>query len=90
MSDHVLDRLKESLADRYDLEEEIGRGGMAVVYRAHDLKHDRKVAVKVLRGALASTIATERFLREIAVVATAALAAFALIRLRRGGRKDDE
>ena len=63
MSDDVLDRLKASLADRYALEEEVGRGGMAVVYRAEDLKHGRKVAVKVLRGALASTIATERFLR---------------------------
>ncbi len=47
MSD--LDRLKTALADRYEIEREIGQGGMANVYLAEDLKHHRKVAVKVLR-----------------------------------------
>jgi len=45
----VLDRLKQALQDRDTIEREIGRGGMAVVYLAHDMRHERKVAVKVLR-----------------------------------------
>ena len=51
MSD-VLTRLGAALADRYRIERELGQGGMATVYLAHDLKHDRKVAVKVLRPEL--------------------------------------
>ncbi len=51
MSDN-LDRLKDALSERYTIEHEIGAGGMATVYLAHDLKHDRKVAVKVLRPEL--------------------------------------
>ncbi len=57
------------IADRYHLEQEIGAGGMATVYAARDTRHDRQVAVKLLRPELASTIGGERFLREIAVVA---------------------
>ena len=64
-----LDRLKNSLADRYTVEQELGHGGMATVYLAHDLKHDRKVAVKVLRPELVAVIGTERFLQEIRVTA---------------------
>ena len=54
------DRLKSALADRYTLEREIGRGGMATVYLAEDLKHERQVAVKVLRPELAATIGSDR------------------------------
>ena len=68
MSD-VLDRLAAALADRYAIEREIGSGGMATVYLAEDLKHHRKVAVKVLRPELAATLGPERFLREIEVAA---------------------
>ncbi len=57
------------LAERYRLERELGAGGMATVHLAHDLKHDRAVAVKVIRGDLASGIAAERFTREIRLVA---------------------
>jgi serine/threonine-protein kinase len=61
--------LNTTLAGRYAIERELGSGGMAVVYLANDLKHDRKVAVKVLRPELASVIGPERFLREIEVAA---------------------
>ncbi len=68
MSD-LLDRLKASLADRYAIEEEIGAGGMAIVYLARDLKHERHVAIKVLRPELAAALGPERFLREIKITA---------------------
>ena len=61
--------LKQALSDRYTIERELGAGGMATVYLAHDLKHDRKVAVKVLRPELAAVIGAERFLNEIKVTA---------------------
>jgi len=64
-----ISRLRIALADRYTVERELGRGGMAVVYLAHDLKHDRSVAVKVLRTEVAESLGTERFLREIQVTA---------------------
>ena len=64
-----LDRLKATLADRYALEREIGAGGMATVYLARDLKHDRPVAIKVLAPELSATLGTERFLNEIKVTA---------------------
>ncbi len=63
------DRLKTALGDRYDLEREIGQGGMATVFLARDLKHDRKVAVKVLRAELSASLGADRFLREIRVAA---------------------
>ncbi len=53
----VLERLSAALADRYTIEHEIGAGGMATVYLAEDLKHHRKVAVKVLRPELAAQLA---------------------------------
>ena len=62
-------QLRDTLAPRYLLAEEIGRGGMATVYRARDTKHDRDVAVKVLDPSLASAIGLERFQREIAIAA---------------------
>ena len=65
----LLGRLKEALADRYVVERELGRGGMAVVYLAQDLKHDRAVALKVLRPELAASIGADRFLREIRITA---------------------
>ena len=64
-----LDRLRSSLSDRYAIDSELGRGGMATVYLATDLKHDRRVALKVLRPELASAIGWERFKREIRITA---------------------
>jgi serine/threonine-protein kinase len=64
-----LDRLKTALADRYTIEGELGAGGMATVYLAEDVKHKRKVAVKVLRPELAAALGPERFLREIEIAA---------------------
>jgi serine/threonine-protein kinase len=61
--------LAEALRERYVLEREIGRGGMATVYLAHDLKHDRQVALKVLHAELGLSIGPERFLREIRTTA---------------------
>src|SRR3954453_7000928 len=61
--------LSSALADRYRIERELGQGGMATVYLAHDLKHDRKVAIKVLRPELAAVLGAERFLSEIRVTA---------------------
>jgi serine/threonine-protein kinase len=65
----VPDRLATALADRYRIERELGAGGMATVYLAHDAKHDRRVAVKVLRPELAAAIGAERFLSEIRTTA---------------------
>lgn len=62
-------RLRAALADRYLIEGEIGSGGMATVYLAQDLKHDRRVAVKVLKPELAAVMGTERFLAEIRTTA---------------------
>jgi hypothetical protein len=58
-----------ALADRYRLEQELGRGGMATVYLAHDLKHERDVAIKVLRPELAAILGRQRFLNEIRLTA---------------------
>jgi serine/threonine-protein kinase len=63
------DRLSAALADRYRIERELGAGGMATVYLAHDVKHKRKVAVKVLRPELAAALGADRFLREIETTA---------------------
>jgi serine/threonine-protein kinase len=62
-------RLAAALSDRYRIERELGAGGMATVYLAQDLKHDRKVAIKVLRPELAAVIGAERFLHEIKTTA---------------------
>ena len=65
----ITSKLSTALADRYKIEREIGAGGMATVYLAKDLKHDRKVAVKVLRPELAAVLGAERFLQEITTTA---------------------
>ncbi len=64
-----LERLRTTLADRYHIERELGHGGMAVVYLADDLRHERKVALKVLKPELAPIIGEERFLHEIRIAA---------------------
>src|SRR5882762_1010265 len=63
------ERLRIALADRYALERELGRGGMAVVFLARDPRHDRAVAIKVLRHEIAAALGAERFLREIQIAA---------------------
>lgn len=65
----LLDRLKAALADRYTIERELGQGGMAIVYLAQDVKHERQVALKVLRLELAAALGPERFLHEIRIAA---------------------
>ncbi|MGH7672111.1 MAG: serine/threonine-protein kinase, partial [Gemmatimonadales bacterium] len=59
----------DALADRYTIERELGRGGMATVYLAEEKKHGRKVAIKVLRPGLAASLGAERFLCEIGIAA---------------------
>ena len=65
----LLNRLQVALADRYRIEGEIGAGGMATVYLAQDLRHDRRVALKLLRPELSAVIGAERFLAEIKLTA---------------------
>jgi len=72
VSTHLADllaRLQPALADRYTIERELGRGGMATVYLAQDLKHRRRVAIKVLKPELAAALGPERFLQEIEIAA---------------------
>ena len=66
----TFERLKAALADRYAIERELGAGGMATVYLAEDVKHDRQVALKVLRPDLAAALGPDRFLREIKIAAS--------------------
>ena len=68
MSD-IVDRLAASLAGRYEIERELGAGGMATVYVARDLRHRRQVALKVMRPDLGGGLGAERFLREIELAA---------------------
>jgi Tol biopolymer transport system component/tRNA A-37 threonylcarbamoyl transferase component Bud32 len=65
----LLSRLQTALADRYRLDSQVGAGGMATVYLAHDIRHDRRVALKVLRPELSAVIGAERFLAEIKLTA---------------------
>ena len=64
-----MERLAAALADRYRIERELGAGGMATVYLAHDIRHDRSVAIKVLHPDLAAALGAERFLAEIKTTA---------------------
>ncbi|HRP08034.1 MAG TPA: protein kinase [Gemmatimonadales bacterium] len=66
---HPSDRLSAALTDRYRIERELGAGGMATVYLAHDLRHDREVAIKVLHADLGAALGPERFLAEIRTTA---------------------
>jgi serine/threonine-protein kinase len=65
----AIDRLTSALADRYRIERQLGQGGMATVYLGEDLKHDRLVAIKVLRPELAAVLGAERFVQEIKTTA---------------------
>ena len=65
----IMNRLAVALADRYRIDRELGAGGMATVYLAHDLKHDRDVAIKVLHPDLGAALGGERFLSEIRTTA---------------------
>lgn len=65
----LLSQITDALKDRYTIERELGSGGMATVYLADDLKHHRKVALKVLRPELAAALGAQRFLREIKIIA---------------------
>src|ERR1700675_1859641 len=65
----AITQLKASLSDRYEIEREIGAGGMATVYLARDIRHDRHVALKLLNPELGAVLGVERFLSEIKVTA---------------------
>ena len=65
----ILDQLQSAIADRYKVERELGKGGMATVFLATDVRHERQVAIKVLHPDLAATIGAERFEREIKLAA---------------------
>jgi serine/threonine-protein kinase len=67
--DQTLETLRSTLGDRYRVEKAVGRGGMATVYLAQDLRHDRKVAIKVLRPDLTATVGADRFTREVKIAA---------------------
>jgi serine/threonine-protein kinase len=69
MSADELERLTLALAGNYRVERELGTGGMATVYLAEDLKHRRRVAIKVLKPQLTAPVGAERFLREIEATA---------------------
>src|SRR6186713_2553259 len=64
-----IERLRSALSQNYTIDRELGRGGMATVYLAQDLKHDRVVALKVLHPDLAASLGPDRFLREIKLAA---------------------
>ena len=65
----TIDKLSAALSGRYEVEREIGAGGMATVYLARDVRHDRRVALKILKPELAAVIGGDRFLLEIKVTA---------------------
>src|SRR3954470_21665613 len=65
----MIEQLRNALAGRYDVERQIGAGGMATVFLARDLRHDRKVALKLLNPDLGAVLGVERFLSEIRVTA---------------------
>src|SRR4029450_13740613 len=69
VKDDQFEAFRAAISHRYRIEHELGRGGMATLYLAHELKHGRSVALKVVRQEIASVIGSERFLREIEVTA---------------------
>src|SRR5215831_9939514 len=69
-SANIVAQLNTALAERYDVEREIGAGGIATVFLAHDLRHKRRVAIKVLKPELAALLGGERFLSEIQIAAS--------------------
>ena len=77
MSDPVT-RLNAALEGRYRIERELGEGGMATVYLADDLKHERRVALKVLKPELAAIVGAERFLAEIESISLLSASVLAL------------
>ena len=66
---NLQDRLDAGLTGRYNVDRQLGEGGMAVVYLAYDVRHERNVALKVLRPEISAEIGAERFLREIKMAA---------------------
>src|SRR6266540_1924873 len=84
----ILDKLRTSLSDRYRIERQIGVGGMATVYLARDLRHDRPVALKLLSPELGAVLGPERFLSEIRV--TAKLQHPNLLPLRRNRKAEED
>src|ERR1041385_698761 len=66
----LLEQLASALGDRYRVDRELGQGGMAIVFLAEDLKHHRRVAIKLLKPELSAVLGSERFLREIQIAAT--------------------
>ena len=73
----MLEKLEQAFSGKYEIERELGRGGMATVYLAHDTKHEREVALKVLHSELSSSLGPDRFLREIKVAARNGFQGFA-------------
>lgn len=69
ISGDQVEKLQTALADRYTIEGEVGSGGMGIVYQAHDIRHDRKVALKIVRPDIATSLGGERFTREIRIEA---------------------
>ena len=65
----IIEKVRAAFAESYAIEREVGQGGMATVYLARDLKHNRQVALKVLRPELAAAMGGDRFPREIEIVA---------------------
>jgi serine/threonine protein kinase len=78
----VPDRLTAALAGRYRIDRELGAGGMATVYLAHDLKHDRKVALKVLRPELSAILGGERFWPKSGPRPTSSIRTFSVCSIR--------
>src|SRR5262249_30214044 len=80
------ERLNTALADRYRIERHLGSGGMATVYLAQDVRHDRKVAIKVLKPELAALLGAERSVVEIKTTASLQHSHSPAVRQRHGGR----
>ena len=82
----LLAQLRAALDDRYRVERELGHGGMAVVFLADDLKHGRRVAIKVLKPELSAVLGADRFLREIGIARRSSIPRAPAVRFRQGRR----